>query len=82
MVEIKFGTVGKIMVGDEAGRFVLIQELPDVPPSYLVLTAADSEFEESGGDEWVEDYASLLEFFEEGGWLVDWEGRASEGNEL
>ncbi|WP_203887533.1 hypothetical protein [Planotetraspora kaengkrachanensis] len=57
---------------DEAGRFVFIKELPDEPPSYLVLTAADEEFKVPGGDEWVEDYASLIAFFQEGRWVVEW----------
>ncbi|MGW2478065.1 hypothetical protein [Streptomyces sp. NPDC001665] len=69
---IKIGVLGKITKGDEVGRYVFIKELPDDPPSYLVLTASDAEFEICGGDEWVEDYPSLGEFFEEGQWIVEW----------
>ncbi|WP_409062447.1 hypothetical protein [Streptomyces sp. SYP-A7185] len=69
---IKIGVLGKITHGDEAGRFVFIKELPDDPPGYLVLTAADEHFKTSGGDEWVEDYPSLIAFFTEGGWVVEW----------
>ncbi|MEU6055813.1 hypothetical protein ABZ829_35940 [Streptomyces xanthochromogenes] len=69
---IKIGTLGRIKKGDEAGRYVFIKELPDDPPSYLVLTAIDEEFKVAGGDEWVEDYPSLVSFFEEGQWVVEW----------
>ncbi|MCX4461195.1 hypothetical protein OOK58_00460 [Streptomyces sp. NBC_01728] len=69
---IRIGVLGKIVEGDEAGRFVFIKELPDDPPSYLVLTAADENLKISGGDEWVEDYPSLIDFFKEGEWVVEW----------
>ncbi|GIG80585.1 hypothetical protein [Planotetraspora kaengkrachanensis] len=69
---IRIGVLGRIMEGDEAGKFVLIKELPDAPPSYLVLTGADEEFKRSGGDEWVEDYPSLISFFQEARWVVEW----------
>lgn len=69
---IRVGVLGQIVEGDEAGRFVFIKELPDDPPSYLVLTAADENFKTFGGDEWVEDYSSLVDFFKEGGWIVEW----------
>ena len=69
---IRIGVLGRIVEGDEAGRFVRIKELPDDPPSYLVFTAADEEFKVAGGDEWVEDYASLIAFCEEGRWVVEW----------
>jgi hypothetical protein len=70
---IRVGVLGRIIEGDETGRFVFIKELPDDPPSYLVLTAPDEEFKVAGGDEWVEDYSSLIPFFEEGQWVVDWQ---------
>ncbi|WP_327668653.1 MULTISPECIES: hypothetical protein [unclassified Streptomyces] len=49
-----------------------IQELADEPPSYLVLTAADLALKVAGSDEWVEDFASLEQFFDEGRWVVEW----------
>ncbi|MEV8478755.1 hypothetical protein [Streptomyces sp. NPDC051173] len=51
----------------------MIKELADVPPSYLILTAADREFLTAGGDFWVEDEASLQQFFAEARWVVEWE---------
>lgn len=70
---IKIGAVGRISSGDEQGKYVKIQELPDDPPSYLILTAADRDFRHDGGDAWVEDRASLSQYFEEAHWIVEWE---------
>ncbi|MGW3157551.1 hypothetical protein [Streptomyces sp. NPDC001089] len=69
---IRLETLGRITSGEEQGRYVYIRELADDPPSYLVLTAADPDLKVAGGDEWVEDFASLEQFFEEGGWVVEW----------
>jgi hypothetical protein len=69
---IRIGIVGRIESGDDQGKFVKIQELPDDPPSYLVLTAADEHFETNGGDEWVEDFTSLKQFFDEAKWVISW----------
>ncbi|MFD7291684.1 hypothetical protein ACFV9W_00215 [Streptomyces sp. NPDC059897] len=38
----------------------------------MVLTAADPDLKVAGGDEWVEDFASLQQFFDEGRWVVEW----------
>ncbi len=70
---IKIGVVGRIESGDDQGKFVKVQELADEPPSYLVLTAADDAFMTEGGDEWVEDFESLRQFFEEARWVVSWQ---------
>ncbi|MFI5663545.1 hypothetical protein [Streptomyces sp. NPDC051684] len=70
MVEVE--KLGRIASGDEQGRYVYVKELPDEPPSYLVLTAADPDLKADGGDEWVEDFSSLEQFFGEGRWLVEW----------
>jgi hypothetical protein len=70
---IRIGVVGRIESGDEQGKFVKIQELPDEPPSYLVLTAADPDLTTDGGDDWVEDFPSLEQYFGEAQWVIDWE---------
>jgi hypothetical protein len=69
---IEFGKVGYIRSGDDAGKYVKIQELPDSPPSYLILMAHDEEFRNGYGDYWVEDRKSLNDFFAEGSWVVEW----------
>ncbi|MEB8340165.1 hypothetical protein [Streptomyces endophyticus] len=69
---IQVEALGRIVSGDEQGRYVYIQKPPDDPPSFLVLTAADPDLKVAGGDEWVEDFASLEQFFDEGNWVVEW----------
>ncbi|MZD10599.1 hypothetical protein GTW43_36815 [Streptomyces sp. SID5785] len=69
---IQIGSIGRIASGDEAGKFVRIDELPDEPPSYLILLAYDAEFSRGCGDYWVEDRLSLVQFFTEGNWEVEW----------
>ncbi|MEU0838657.1 hypothetical protein ABZ370_04180 [Streptomyces sp. NPDC005962] len=61
--------------GDEAGKYVKVQELADSPPSYLILVARDQDFQDGCGDYWVENYESLQGFFAEGNWVVDWRER-------
>ncbi|MFE9885830.1 hypothetical protein [Streptomyces scopuliridis] len=75
---IQIGKVGGISAGDDTGKFVKIQELPDDPPSYLILMAYDAEFQVGYGDYWVEDYESLKEFFAESRWVIEWLNPASE----
>uniref|UniRef100_A0AAU2V3R2 Uncharacterized protein n=1 Tax=Streptomyces sp. NBC_00003 TaxID=2903608 RepID=A0AAU2V3R2_9ACTN len=69
---IEIGKVGWIRSGDESGKFVKVNELPDSPPSYLILIAHDREFKRGCGDYWVEDFESLEGFFAEGAWVVEW----------
>ncbi|WP_344632911.1 hypothetical protein [Streptomyces glaucosporus] len=71
---IEVGRVGRISSGDHSGKFVKVRELPDDPPSFLVLLAHDRGFRRGYGDYWVEDRASLEQFFAEGSWVVEWLG--------
>lgn len=71
-IVIRVGVVGLIRYGDDAGKYVRVQELPDATPSYLVLMARDQEFTSGDGDCWVEDHAALEEFFAESRWVVEW----------
>ncbi|MEV7087255.1 hypothetical protein AB0O07_15355 [Streptomyces sp. NPDC093085] len=66
------GRIGRIISGDDAGKFVKIEELLDSPPSYLILMAYDREFKRGCGDYWVEGRDSLEGFFREGEWRVEW----------
>ncbi|MFE0099474.1 hypothetical protein [Streptomyces sp. NPDC059009] len=69
---MEINKVGFIRTGDEAGKYVRVEELPDSPPSYLILLAHDREFKNGCGDYWAEDYPSLEGFFSEGNWAVGW----------
>lgn len=69
---IRIGKIGRIVSGDETGKFVRVDELPDSAPSYLILLADDQEFKRGRGDYWVEDFLSLEQFFIEGKLVVEW----------
>ncbi|MFE0509760.1 hypothetical protein [Streptomyces sp. NPDC058964] len=71
---IRSGRAGRIGSGEDAGKFVKVEELPGSPPSHLVLMSRDREFTDGCGDYWVEDRESLEAFFVECGWGVDWAG--------
>ncbi|MEV7638331.1 hypothetical protein AB0O32_00225 [Streptomyces rubiginosohelvolus] len=72
MTVIPIGRVGKIAGGEEDGRFVKIKELPDRPPSYLILLAQGPDFAEGCGDFWVKDSEDVEEFINEAGWSITW----------
>ncbi|GAA3188420.1 MULTISPECIES: hypothetical protein [Streptomyces] len=63
---------GFIEAGDDQGKYVKIEELPDTPPSYLITLAKDADFTQGCGDYWVEDKESLKQFIREGYWEVNW----------
>ncbi|MGQ4726864.1 hypothetical protein ACUN3E_04300 [Streptomyces sp. Ju416(a)] len=72
MTVIPIGRIGKITGGEEDGRFVRIKELPDLPPSYLILLARGPDFTDGCGDYWVKDSEDLEGFINEARWKVTW----------
>ncbi|CAM5682733.1 hypothetical protein ACTFBT_18425 [Streptomyces microflavus] len=69
---IQIGKVGAISGGEEGGRFVKINELPDDPPNYLILLAHDRDFTRGCGDYWAESSDDLGEFINEASWSITW----------
>jgi hypothetical protein len=71
MNNVQTGRVGKIVAGDELGRYIKVVDDNENTGGFLILTADDLEFH-SGHDNWVEDEAALLRYFKEAGWSVIW----------
>jgi hypothetical protein len=71
MTNAIIGKTGRIVAGDDLGRFVKVVDDSENTGGFLVLTADDVEFR-SGHDNWVEDEAALKRYFQEAGWLVEW----------
>jgi hypothetical protein len=69
---IQIGIVGHIVSGEDEGNYVKVKELFDDPSSFLILVSETPDFSGPGGDYWVEDRASLEQFFEESRWSVEW----------
>ena len=63
--------VGKIIFGEERGRYVKIIDDGDNTGGYLILTASSPDFSD-GYDNWVENHEALTGYFEESRWIVDW----------
>ena len=70
-MEIKVGEVGKIMAGENSGRYVQVVDDRANSGGFLVLTASGPDMRE-GFDSWVESAEVLERFFVEAGWDVDW----------
>jgi len=70
-MSIQIGVVGKIISGDEKGRYVKIIDDDKNTGGYLILTSTYPNFSD-GYDNWVQDHETLVRFFEESRWIVDW----------
>jgi hypothetical protein len=57
-MEIKFGTLGKIIAGEEAGCYVKIVDDAVSTGGFLVLTSPNSDMSD-GFDGWVENEVAL-----------------------
>ena len=71
MKGIKIGKVGKIIEGDEAGKFVKVVDDSVNTGGFLILTADDIGFTR-GFDNWVENESMLQRYFQEARWRVEW----------
>jgi hypothetical protein len=70
--DIKLGTMGRILEGDEEGRFVEVQDDSDRTGGFLIFTYADAARSPEVFDGWVADLEGVERYFRESGWRVDW----------
>ena len=71
--EIPINRTGRIVHGDEVGRFVRVE--PDELGHFLIITSPNRDVvhgDEGVYDGWVEDEPSLNQYFAEAGWIVEW----------
>ena len=71
-MEIKVGVVGKVMDGKEVGRYVKVIDDESNTGGFLILTASSPKMQD-GFDNWVENRQVLQLFFEEAGWIIEWD---------
>lgn len=71
MLTIKIGNIGKIVKGDDVGNFVKIIDDSQNTGGFLIITSANQAFEE-GYDDWVENEESLIKYFTESKWEIEW----------
>ena len=70
-MEVRIGQVGRIIAGDEAGKYVKVVDDKENTGGYLILTANTPDMR-VGFDNWVENKESLSDYFVEAGWSVEW----------
>lgn len=70
-MDIKIGEIGKIVSGEELGRYVKVVDDAANTGGFLILTAAAPDMQDCF-DSWVETRETLQCFFEESGWTVEW----------
>jgi hypothetical protein len=71
MQKILFGTVGRIIAGDDAGSYVKVVDDKANTGGFLILTS-DRPDMTTGFDNWVETKEAVGSFFAESNWEVDW----------
>jgi hypothetical protein len=70
---ILIGRKGKIIAGDQAGWFVLVQDDQANTGGFLILTSPDVSFKAAQGfDNWVEKIEDLRGYFENEKWEIEW----------
>ncbi|WP_087016514.1 hypothetical protein [Thaumasiovibrio subtropicus] len=70
---IKIGQVGTIISGDDAGFEVRILDDSESTGGYLIcISRSFNQKSSEGYDDWVEDYESLVGYFSESNWVIDW----------
>ena len=72
MRNIEIDRVGKVIAGEDLGKWIKIQDVTESTGGFLVLYGVDRDFE-NGGDDWVEDWDSLVQYFTESSWEIEWE---------
>jgi hypothetical protein len=66
------GTLGRIVEGEEAGRFVEVLDDLNHSGGYLICTYADDQRSHEPFDSWVETYDEVNALFFESNWTVEW----------
>lgn len=70
--DIPLDTLGRIVQGDELGRFVEVKDDTDRTGGFLIFTYGNTKRGPEVFDAWVETRSQLQSYFEESGWRVEW----------
>lgn len=71
---IEFGKIGQILKGRDAGQFIEVEFDEENTGGYYIYQSNVRDFSSiETYDAWVETRGDLDGFFEESGWVIDWE---------
>jgi len=73
MLEIRLKTVGKIVAGEDKGRFVEVLDDSHESGGFLIFTYDSLDRSGDVYDHWVESIVDVDLFFEELAWRIDWQ---------
>ncbi len=69
---IPLGVIGRILRGDERGRFVEVVDDGPRTGGFLIFTYADADRSPEVFDAWVKTLDAVESYFRESGWSVEW----------
>lgn len=73
MTNIPIGKLGRILAGEERGKYVKVLSDKESTGGFLILTGEGMELNH-GFDNWVKDEVDLEGYFQDSGWLIEWVG--------
>ncbi len=76
MRDLRVGVLGRIVAGDDAGRFVEVTDDTSSSGGFLILTFDNVDRSGNAYDSWVESIVDVDLYFAESGWEVEWLDRS------
>lgn len=72
MTDIPLSIIGRILEGEERGRFVEVLDDADNTGGFLIFTYADEHRSPEVFDAWVENMDDVQQYFDESKWKIEW----------
>lgn len=72
MRDLRIGVLGRIIVGEDLGRFVEVIDDTEISGGFLILTFDNVDRSGNAYDSWVPSAVDLELYFAECGWEVEW----------
>jgi len=69
---VRIGVLGRIVAGDDTGRFVEVLDDASLSGGFLILTYDNVDRSGNAFDSWVESITDVDLYFDECGWEVEW----------
>lgn len=76
MRDLRVGVLGRIVAGNDAGRFVEVTDDTSSSGGFLILTFDNVDRSGNAYDSWVESIVDVDLYFAESGWEVEWLDRS------